>query len=190
VHGPSLAQWLQRGRLGFREAAELAAQVADALDYAHRHGVVHRDLKPSNILLEWDRTDDGGQPGAAKPGPGADRVAGREGESSAPRGQLAFHPRIVDFGLARRDAGEATMTFEGQVLGTLAYMSPEQLRSPHRVDGRGDIYILGVVLYQLLTHELPFRGASGMLQVQVLQDEPVPPRRLNDRIPATWRRSR
>jgi serine/threonine protein kinase len=175
VHGPSLAQWLEQGRLGVREAAELAAQVADALDCAHRHGVVHRDLKPSNILLDSDHSDGGGQTGADRsPAPAADPTSWN---------LPAFHPRIVDFGLAKHDASEATMTFDGQVLGTLAYMSPEQLRSPHSVDGRSDVYSLGVVLYQLLTHELPFRGASPMLQVQVLEDEPSPPRQLNDRIP-------
>jgi tetratricopeptide (TPR) repeat protein len=98
-------------------------------------------------------------------------------------GRPAFRPRIVDFGLAKCDAGEPTMTLDGQVLGTLAYMSPEQLDAPHEVDGRGDVYSLGVVLYQMLTHELPFRGVSRMLQLQVLEDEPSPPRRLDDRIP-------
>jgi tRNA A-37 threonylcarbamoyl transferase component Bud32 len=93
-------------------------------------------------------------------------------------------PHVMDFGLAKRDAGEITMTVEGQVLGTPAYMSPEQARGEgHAVDGRGDLYSLGVVLYQLLTGELPFRGTQRMLLHQVLHDEPRPPRRLNDRLP-------
>ncbi len=168
VNGTSLLHWMMPGRLDFREIAGLAAQVADALDHAHGKGVVHRDLKPSNIMLEGN--------GASSDAPA---------NTVDPRGRSlsTMRPRILDFGLAKRDAGESTMTADGQLLGTLAYMSPEQLRTPHGVDGRGDIYSLGVVLYQLLTNELPFRGSAQMLQIQILEDEPSPPRRLNDRIP-------
>jgi WD40 repeat protein len=149
VPGVTLADLLSARRLGFREAAELVAVVADALQYAHEQGVVHLDVKPSNIMIG----DDG-------------------------------RPSVMDFGLAKREAGEITMTVEGQVLGTPAYMAPEQARGEgHAVDGRGDVYSLGVVLYQLLTGELPFRGTQRMLLHQVLNDEPRSPRSLNERIP-------
>jgi eukaryotic-like serine/threonine-protein kinase len=148
VEGQTLAGRLAAGRPPAREAADLIARVADALHYAHTHGVVHRDVKPSNILLD---------------------VEGR--------------PHLTDFGLAKRDAGEVSLTEDGQVLGTPAYMSPEQARGEaRRVDARTDIYGLGAVFYELLTGDPPFRGTARMLLKQVLEDEPRPPRRLNDRV--------
>jgi serine/threonine-protein kinase len=149
IDGRTLAALLAERRPGFREAAELVAQIADALDYAHRQKIVHRDVTPRNILI-----DAGGR------------------------------PHVTDFGLARRDEGSVVVTREGQILGTPAYMSPEQAAGEQgRIDGRSDVYSLGVILYELLTGELPFRGTLTTLLRQVLEEEPRPPRKLNDRIP-------
>ena len=92
-------------------------------------------------------------------------------------------PHLTDFGLAKREAGEITMTMEGQLIGTPAYMSPEQARGEAHGRRRSDVYSLGVVLFQLLTGELPFRGNVRMLLKQVLEEESPSPRRLNSALP-------
>src|SRR5262249_39868634 len=134
----------------FRAAAELVRKIAQALDYAHRAGIVHRDVKPSNILIdEW-------------------------GE-----------PQLTDFGLARHLDAASTITAPGQILGTPAYMSPEQAAGDsHAPDGRSDVYILGVVLYRMLTGELPFETAGSLhaLLDQIASREPVSPRKRNPAI--------
>ncbi|MCA9237550.1 MAG: serine/threonine protein kinase [Planctomycetales bacterium] len=97
----------------------------------------------------------------------------------------AGQPRIMDFGLAKRETGEITMTCDGQILGTAAYMSPEQAAGQgHWIDRRADVYSLGVVLYQLATGELPYRGKMEVQLSSKLLDDAPDPRKLNRHIPA------
>jgi serine/threonine-protein kinase len=130
------------GAMPVDRAAQLCAQVLDALAYAHRAGVVHRDLKPANLMLT--------ESGLAK---------------------------VMDFGIARI-SGTEHLTNDGFMVGTPAYMSPEQVLGGE-IDGRADLYAMGVVLYRLLTAQLPFKADSGIAMVhKQLNDPPTPVRQL------------
>jgi serine/threonine-protein kinase len=162
IEGQSLRQRLaQTGRLSLDEALRVTGEVGDALAYAHAHGVVHRDIKPENILLE------GGH--ALVADFGIALAAGR-----APR-----HPT----GQSADNASRLTST--GVVVGTPAYMSPEQASADPAVDGRSDIFSLGCVLYEMLAGERPFGGASAQAIIaQRFQKPPVPLHQRDSEIPA------
>jgi tRNA A-37 threonylcarbamoyl transferase component Bud32 len=152
IRGVTLSDWMKTEKPNVRDAAEMCAVVADALDHAHERGVVHRDLKPSNIMI-----DEVGQ------------------------------PRIMDFGLAKRESGEVTMTCDGQILGTAAYMSPEQAEGRgHWIDRRADVYSLGVVMFQMATGELPYRGSFEVQLSSKIADDAPDPRKLNRHIPSDF----
>jgi len=151
VAGETLRTRMAGGALSPREAVEIAAQIADGLAAAHEKGVVHRDIKPENVAL-------------------------------TPSG----FARILDFGLAKRSApaigaaseDEATrselLTEPGVVAGTVGYMSPEQVRGA-AVDGRSDVFSLGVVLWEMLTGRRPFSGDSQVETLNaILKEEPQP----------------
>jgi WD40 repeat protein/serine/threonine protein kinase len=180
---PFLAlEWVEGGSLASRldgkpwppgEAAALIETLARAIDVAHGEGVVHRDLKPANILLQ---------------------IANRklQNENSQPDhlrlaiGDLHFAiPKIADFGLAQPTDGGMTLTQSGFLVGTPGYMAPEQAGGKRALVGTAtDVYALGVMLYQLLTGQLPFQGESALEVLRaVTSDEPVRPRRLQPRLP-------
>jgi predicted Ser/Thr protein kinase len=140
VRGESLAELLrQEGRLSPDATRRILAELADALDYAHRHGVVHRDIKPENVLIE----DESGR---------------------------AY---LADFGIAKARAAAETLTITGAVVGTPQYMSPEQAAGG-TVDGRSDIYSLGVVGYAMLSGRVPFEG-RGVREILVRHASQPPP---------------
>ena len=162
VTGQSLRSHLDRERqLPVSEAVRLACEVADALECAHRQGIVHRDIKPGNILLS----------GGPMPG----------GTPSA-----QDHALVTDFGIARSLGGDAAdrLTESGLIVGTPTYMSPEQASGERQLDARTDIYALGCVLYEMLAGEPPFTGPTAQAIVAKRLTGPVPPiTRVRDTVP-------
>ena len=151
IDGPSLRILLERNKkLSVGDAARIARQVADALAYAHKHDIVHRDIKPDNILLD-----------------------------------TSGHVLVTDFGIAKAaqaaqaaTPGALQLTSEGMIIGTPQYMSPEQA-SGDKLDGRSDIYSLGIVVYQMLSGTPPFDGpSSASILAQQLTQMPPPIRRV------------
>ncbi len=157
VAGRSLAAAMDAGeRFSIDRIYELGQQVAEALGYAHRNGVVHRDVKPANILL-------------AAPGPGEVERA-----------------KLADLGVAKLTATQITTT--GQLLGTPAFMPPEQFTGVP-IDGRADLFSLGVILYWLATGDKPFAGDTiTAVSYKIVHSEPAPPRRINPAVPVALER--
>jgi WD40 repeat protein/tRNA A-37 threonylcarbamoyl transferase component Bud32 len=170
VEGGSLANHLDGKPWPPGEAAALIETLARAIDVAHSEGVVHRDLKPANILLAKPETRN---------------PKSEEAGSDLGFGNSDFLPKITDFGLAQTIEGGQTMTQSGFLVGTPGYMAPEQAGGKRALVGpETDIYALGVVLYQLVTGQLPFRADSTLeLLRAVTTDEPPRPRRLQPRLP-------
>jgi predicted Ser/Thr protein kinase len=148
IEGGSLEDRMRKGSLSLQEAARFLAEMASALTYAHKRGVVHRDLKPNNMLID-----------------GSDNLY------------------LTDFGIARLTQSEHHLTATGSVMGTPAYMSPEQGMG-QRVDSRSDIYTLGVVLYEMVLNRLPFSGETPAAMIfQHVYEHPAHPQKVNPNLP-------
>jgi serine/threonine protein kinase len=153
LNGRTLADAMEAGqRFAFDRIYEIGYQVADALGYAHRNGVVHRDIKPANILL----------------------ASGAPGEPE--------RAKIMDLGVAKLNASQITTT--GQLLGTPAFMPPEQFTGAP-LDGRADLFSLGVILYWMATGDKPFSGDTiTAVSYKIVHSDPAPPRKINPAVPA------
>ncbi len=159
LKGEPLNAHLKQGvRLPIDDVVRIGKEVAQGLNVAHAAGLIHRDIKPSNIWLETQRS---GQQGA-----GSRRAV------------------ILDFGLARMQAEDVHITQSGAIIGTPAFMSPEQARGEKNVDARTDLFSLGCVLYVLCTGELPFQGETTMgILMALATHDPTPPHKISAATP-------
>ena len=172
VEGKSVAQLLQtKGRLGPESAVEIGVQACAGLEYAHRQGIIHRDVKPGNLMVI------GGPSGR------------RKRDSSAhepPTGEMTI--KLTDFGIARASA-QTRLTQVGSVVGTAAYLAPEQARGEEATPA-ADVYALGVVLYQILTGRLPWEGSTlAELAIRRENERPLPPTSYDPDVPETLSRA-
>jgi eukaryotic-like serine/threonine-protein kinase len=175
VDGGNLAQRMAESPPTPRAAAKLVETLARTMDVAHLRGIVHRDLKPANILLGNIDSQ-------------STVVRSRESDSgSLPANHWSRQtvPKIADFGLAKRVDEDSSQTQSGTILGTPSYMAPEQAGGKTREIGpAADIYSLGAILYEMLVGRPPFKAGSPIDTVrQVIDQEPVPPRQLEPRVP-------
>ncbi len=184
---------LRDGPLAARQAARLVQQVAEAVQYAHEHGVIHRDLKPANVMLQAGAARSGSDSGTgilqknepSTPRPAASHATARPSDVSSLRSVSRLQPKITDFGLAKRVESDSDLTASGQVVGTPSYMPPEQASG--KLDAVGpvsDVYALGAILYACLTGRPPFQADNPVdTLIQVLEREPVAPRQLKPGTP-------
>jgi serine/threonine protein kinase/WD40 repeat protein len=184
IHGRTLTDYAHTRRLTVPQRLELLALVCDAVQHAHLRGVIHRDLKPANILVE----DQGTDAPARNDERGTMTREVHEPSSSllVPRSSLPLvraFPKILDFGVARLadpdssgGAPSGTRTEAGLLIGTVPYMSPEQVAAdPAEVDARSDVYALGVICFELLTGQLPLDIATKPIHEAariILEQEP------------------
>jgi WD40 repeat protein/tRNA A-37 threonylcarbamoyl transferase component Bud32 len=171
IEGGNLTEHLDHYVRNPQAAAHILARVARAVHHAHQRGILHRDLKPSNILLQMQNAEC--------------RMQNEQPDLHSAFCTLhSALPMVTDFGLAKRVAGESTLTQSGTIVGTPSYMPPEQAMGRRgAVSTASDVYSLGAILYELLTGRPPFQAESALdTLMQVLEREPPRPRLHNSRI--------